>query len=210
MNFDAWASINLYPVLEGMDKCHDQQRYKHEVNMRGQNQYGHTKDDEPVQRQPFPRVALAHNQPVRLQDIISEHMGKQEMWNQHALHSKPARILCWTINLEYDTLNYDVLHGTSARFQFMPSPSVTFAFILATLYGAAFHLIVGGDARRLALFLLSGWLGFALGHIFGVIFALDLLDIGPLRIFSATLGALLAMLAARFLTGNRAKRQNEP
>ena len=33
----------------------------------------------------------------------------------------------------------------------MPGPSIVFSFILATLYGAAFHLVSGGDARRLAL-----------------------------------------------------------
>src|SRR5438105_10658761 len=85
----------------------------------------------------------------------------------------------------------------------MPSPSVVFGFILATLYGAAFHVLLGGDARRLALFLLAGWLGFTLGHVFGVIFGFDVLDIGPLRTFSATLGAWLALLAARFLTGGK-------
>lgn len=91
----------------------------------------------------------------------------------------------------------------------MPSPSIAFGFILATLYGAIFHFIVGGDARRLALFLLSGWLGFALGHIFGVIFAVSLFSIGPLRVLSATLGAWLALLAARLLTDNRVARQGE-
>jgi hypothetical protein len=84
----------------------------------------------------------------------------------------------------------------------MPSPSVTFGFILATLYGALFHFVLGGNARQLALFLLAGWLGFALGHIFGVIFGVNILDIGPLHVFSATLGALLALLAARFLTSD--------
>ena len=81
----------------------------------------------------------------------------------------------------------------------MPSPSVTFGFILATLYGATFHLIVGGDARKLALYLLAGWLGFALGHIAGVVFGVDVLSIGPLRTLSATLGAWLALFVARLL-----------
>ena len=89
----------------------------------------------------------------------------------------------------------------------MPSPSVVFGFILATLYGAAFHFLLGGDARRLALFLLAGWLGFTLGHIFGVIFDVNIFNIGPLRFFSATLGAWLALLAARFLTGSRLARR---
>ncbi len=91
----------------------------------------------------------------------------------------------------------------------MPSPSVAFGFILATLYGAAFHFVIGGDARRLAFFLLAGWLGFALGHIFGVLFAVNVFNIGPLHAFSATLGAWLALLAARFLTGNRLARRPE-
>ena len=91
----------------------------------------------------------------------------------------------------------------------MPSPSVTFGFILATLYGALFHVITGGDARRLALFLLTGWLGFALGHIFGVLFAVSLFSIGPLHMFSATLGAWLALLAARFLTHSQAVRRGD-
>ena len=89
----------------------------------------------------------------------------------------------------------------------MPSPSVVFGFILATLYGAVFHFVLGGDARRLAFFLLAGWLGFTLGHIFGLIFGVNVLNIGPLRTLSATLGAWLALLVARLLTGKRLARQ---
>ncbi|NOG49440.1 MAG: hypothetical protein HND48_08340 [Chloroflexi bacterium] len=37
----------------------------------------------------------------------------------------------------------------------MPGPGLVFAFALATLYGALFHFIFGGDARRLAVFLLA-------------------------------------------------------
>ncbi len=89
----------------------------------------------------------------------------------------------------------------------MPSPYIIFGFILATLYGAAFHLMLGGDARRLALFLLAGWLGFTLGHIFGVLFDINVINIGSLKMFSATLGAWLALLAARFLTTTRQNSQ---
>jgi hypothetical protein len=75
-----------------------------------------------------------------------------------------------------------------------------FSFILATLYGAAFHLVSGGDARRLALFLLAAWLGFALGHGFGDVVRVTLLDIGPLHMLPATVGAWLALVVARILT----------
>jgi len=89
----------------------------------------------------------------------------------------------------------------------VPGPTLTFAFIVATLYGALFHLIVGGDARRLALFLLAGWLGFAVGHMLGVTLQIDILNIGALRVFSATIGALIALIVAAALTARQPRRR---
>lgn len=89
----------------------------------------------------------------------------------------------------------------------MPSPSVVFSFILATLYGAAFHVLSGGDARRLALFLLAAWMGFALGQGFGDAIAFSLLDIGALHMLPATVGAWLALVVARILTRQPARRR---
>lgn len=89
----------------------------------------------------------------------------------------------------------------------MPSPTLTFGFILATLYGAAFHLILGGDVRRLAFFLLSGWIGFGLGQIAGITLQIDVFDIGVLRIVSATLGSLVALIVASLLTSKRSRRK---
>jgi hypothetical protein len=73
------------------------------------------------------------------------------------------------------------------------------AFTLSTLYGAAFHLWQGGGAKRLALFLLAGWLGFALGHWVGDRLGIHILSIGALNWFTATLGSGLALFAARWL-----------
>lgn len=88
----------------------------------------------------------------------------------------------------------------------MPGPSVTFGFIIATLFGAAFHVIVGGDVRRLALFLLCGWVGFVLGQTLGTLFEINILNVGTLRIVSASFGALVALGAAYLLTSRRADR----
>ncbi|NWG17437.1 MAG: hypothetical protein HXY41_12460 [Chloroflexi bacterium] len=82
----------------------------------------------------------------------------------------------------------------------MLSPIATLGFILATLFGAAFHLILGGDARRLALFLLCGWLGFALGHLVGTTLQINIFNIGTLRVAAAAAGAITAILVAHFLT----------
>ncbi|TVR19093.1 MAG: hypothetical protein EA396_13940 [Anaerolineaceae bacterium] len=76
----------------------------------------------------------------------------------------------------------------------MPGPTLTFAFILATLYGAVFHLIRGGDVRRLALFLLAGWVGFVLGQMTGVMIDFSLFNVGPIRIVPATIGAVAALV----------------
>ncbi|NWF68594.1 MAG: hypothetical protein HXY40_05875 [Chloroflexi bacterium] len=88
----------------------------------------------------------------------------------------------------------------------MPGPMLTLGFILATLYGALFHLFFGGDARRLALYLLAGWVGFGLGHVLGETFEINILNIGPLRVVAASIGALVALLVANVLTANRARR----
>jgi hypothetical protein len=73
------------------------------------------------------------------------------------------------------------------------------AFALATLYGAAFHVWQGGGARRLALYLLAGWLGFFIGHFAGDVLGIHLLKVGALNAFSATIGSVIALAAARLL-----------
>jgi uncharacterized membrane protein YjjP (DUF1212 family) len=81
----------------------------------------------------------------------------------------------------------------------MTTPGLFLGFILATLYGALFHLIVGGDARRLALYLLAGWLGFSVGQVLGTALEITLFQIGPLKTAAATIGSLVALLAAYIL-----------
>lgn len=94
----------------------------------------------------------------------------------------------------------------------MPGPTITFGFVLATLFGAAFHLLVGGDARRLAMFLLAGWLGFALGQLAGDIFQISLLDvfnIGPLNMVPAVIGSGIALVFTLVVTGRSGKRRSD-
>jgi uncharacterized membrane protein YeaQ/YmgE (transglycosylase-associated protein family) len=88
------------------------------------------------------------------------------------------------------------------------SPITTLGFILATLFGAVFHLIVGGDARRLALFLLCGWIGFGLGHVLGVMLEINIFDVGPLHIFTAGIGAIVALILCHLLTSNRKTKRS--
>lgn len=75
--------------------------------------------------------------------------------------------------------------------------------MLSTLLGAISHLIAGGDARRLALFLLAGWVGFGLGQFIGTTLGISAFNIGSLHIVAAVFGAFIALFATFFLTRNR-------
>jgi hypothetical protein len=77
------------------------------------------------------------------------------------------------------------------------------SFLLATAYGAAFHLIFGGPARRILLYLLAAWLGFTIGHILGEWFNIRFLTLGVVNLLSASLGAWLALLLSRWLAGQQ-------
>jgi hypothetical protein len=82
-------------------------------------------------------------------------------------------------------------------------PAVTLGFILATLYGAVFHLLVGGDARRLAIYLISAWAGFALGQIAGTVLNVNLLNIGTLHLLTGTAVSIGALFSAFWLMRRR-------
>ena len=86
----------------------------------------------------------------------------------------------------------------------MTIPTLLLAFTLATLYGAGFHVWQGGGARRLALYLLAGWLGFVLGHLLGNALKIQFMLIGALNVITATVGSVIALFAARWLTTSEA------
>ncbi len=78
-------------------------------------------------------------------------------------------------------------------------PSLLLAFTLSTIFGAGFHVVEGGGARRLALYLLAGWVGFAVGQLAGDALGITFLKIGVVNALIASLGSLLALFTARWL-----------
>ena len=78
---------------------------------------------------------------------------------------------------------------------------IILGFLLATAYGAGFHLILGGPARRILLYILAAWIGFAIGHVLGDLLNLELLKLGALHLFSASLGAWIALITSWWLAG---------
>lgn len=79
--------------------------------------------------------------------------------------------------------------------------SLVLALLLATAYGALFHFLTGGTTRRLLLYILSAWLGFAAGHFIGQVLQVEWLKLGPLNLLSASIGAWIALLISWWLAG---------
>lgn len=85
--------------------------------------------------------------------------------------------------------------------------ALVLGFLLATAYGAGFHLLLGGPARRIVLYVLASWLGFVVGHFLGDILNIELLKLGVLHLFSASLGSWIALLASWWLSAHESARE---
>ncbi len=73
----------------------------------------------------------------------------------------------------------------------MTLPALLFGFLISTLMGAAFHLWKGGGFSKLMTDLFVSWIGFWLGHFAGVSAGLAIGTLGPLRLGSAVVGAVI-------------------
>ena len=74
-------------------------------------------------------------------------------------------------------------------------------FLLASIYGAAFHLVFGGPIKRILAYLFAAWLGFFIGQFIGDFMNFEILKLGKIHLASASLGAWLFLLAAWWLIG---------
>ena len=82
----------------------------------------------------------------------------------------------------------------------MPNPVFLFAFVIATMYGLGFHVIMGGNARRMVLFVVTSWLGFLLGQYVGGYLDIDLFRIGVVHLLPASIAAVGLLVIAHVLT----------
>ncbi len=82
----------------------------------------------------------------------------------------------------------------------MPNPVFIFAFVIATMYGLGFHVILGGNARRMVLFIVTSWVGFLLGQYLGGFLDISLLRIGVIHLLPASVTAVGLLIFAHVLT----------
>lgn len=89
----------------------------------------------------------------------------------------------------------------------MTTPTLMLGFVLATLLGALAHLIFGGDARRLAAFLIAGWVGFVIGQIAATLFHWNFLNIGTLHVLPAVLSSIGLISTVLLFSARRFRRR---
>jgi hypothetical protein len=82
----------------------------------------------------------------------------------------------------------------------MTIPMLIYAFLIASLLGALYHLIRGGGLGRLFLNLLLSWTGFALGHFLGVWQAWSLFPMGGLDLGLSLLGGLILLVGVDLMS----------
>jgi hypothetical protein len=70
---------------------------------------------------------------------------------------------------------------------------------LGSIYAAGFHLIRGKRIWKLPLFWLASLLGFAVGHLAGVLLGWDLALIGETHVVEGTLISWLLLLFADWM-----------
>lgn len=75
-------------------------------------------------------------------------------------------------------------------------------FLLASFYGAAFHLIFGGSSKRILVYLVAAWAGFFIGQFIGDFLNFELLKLGKIHLASASIGAWTMLLVAWWLIGH--------
>jgi hypothetical protein len=79
-------------------------------------------------------------------------------------------------------------------------------FLLASIYGAAFHLIFGGPLKHIVLYLAVAWLGFFIGQFIGDFLNIEVLKLGKIHLVSASVGAWLMLFVAWWLVGQEPAR----
>jgi len=79
-------------------------------------------------------------------------------------------------------------------------PALLIGFFISTIYGLAFHLLVGGGLGRLVMSVVLAWLGFWAGHFMAESLGFTFASLGTLRLGAATVGSLLFLALGYWLS----------
>jgi hypothetical protein len=79
------------------------------------------------------------------------------------------------------------------------SPVVILSLVIATLYGAIFHLLWGKSLRQLLIYWAAALLGFAVGQVLASALSWRDIPIGEIHFLAASAASWLCMTFARRL-----------
>jgi len=82
----------------------------------------------------------------------------------------------------------------------MTLPTLLFAFLVALLYGALYHLIRDGSFGRLFLYFGLSACGFAIGHLVGLWRGWIFIPFGPLNLGLSSVGSILILMLGDWLS----------
>lgn len=79
------------------------------------------------------------------------------------------------------------------------SPALVLSIVMASAYGALFHVWKGETAKDLLIYLVAGLVGFGLGQLMGNTLGLGIFMIGQIHVVEATLICWLILFIAKWL-----------
>ena len=79
------------------------------------------------------------------------------------------------------------------------SPALVLSIIVASAYGALFHVWKGKTAKDLLVYLAAGLVGFGLGQLAGDTLRLGIFMIGQIHVIEASLMCWLILFIAKWL-----------
>ena len=82
---------------------------------------------------------------------------------------------------------------------FVP-PALLLGLLLSVAYAALLHVWKGSSLRDLLLYLVASAVGFAVGHLLGLLLQIPLPRIGEVHVIEATVLAWVALIGMRELT----------
>ena len=82
------------------------------------------------------------------------------------------------------------------------SPGLAISALVATAYGAAFHLWRGGGFGVLLRYLIAAWAGFAAGQVVGWLGGWEFLMLGQVHVLEGTLGSVVLMVMMSWLAAS--------
>lgn len=81
----------------------------------------------------------------------------------------------------------------------MTFPAFVFGSFLALLLGSLFHLILGGDFKKLILYLITSWIGFWIGDFSGKELGMWFIKIGLINLGFGIIGSAVFLAIVYWL-----------